>query len=233
MNNDDNVCDGLDSHATYVGSVILDCLGNASQKADLRIAKVLENGRGSNYDAYTAILDLADRHVQLINCSWGGKTDNKMLAFAMKYAAEHNSIVVCSSGNDGGAVAYPAKYSDTIAVSACDSDGKIADFSNTGSEITYCAPGVDIVVDGVENSRRIVSGTSFSAPAITSMSAISIMDNTKIYISFNHSDYNGYKFNRSELQPGDYTVSVFARYNSGEGPESSVGWSSSTTFVIK
>ncbi|MDD5872375.1 MAG: S8 family serine peptidase [Clostridia bacterium] len=485
VNNDDNVCDGLDSHATYVGSVILDCLGNASRKADLRIAKVLENGRGSSYDAYTAILDLADRHVQLINCSWGGKTDNKMLAFAMKYAAEHNSIVVCSSGNDGGAVAYPAKYSDTIAVSACDSDGKIADFSNTGSEITYCAPGVDIVVDGVENSRRIVSGTSFSAPAITSMSAISIMDNTKInsidklnrvltkmcdkssfsaqygngmpvykgsseqsptketqpatkatqsptretqpatkatqsptketqpatkatqsptketqpvtapvqtptqaptqtptqaptqapspsvgtitgvvrdtqsdssiyryrwhsyagasvykiyraylidsgsednlkyswvtniaantfeeripddikvnlvyyikivavdaggrtiaesepvksarylltienltasvksdavyisfdalanvdgydvnlknaktgeYISFNHSDYNGYKFNRSELQPGDYTVSVFARYNSGEGPESSVGWSSSTTFVIK
>lgn len=89
------------------------------------------------------------------------------------------------------------------------------------------------MVDGVENSRRIVSGTSFSAPAITSMSAISIMDNRKIYISFNHSDYNGYKFNRSELQPGDYTVSVFARYNSGEGPESSVGWSSSTTFVIK
>ena len=89
------------------------------------------------------------------------------------------------------------------------------------------------MVDGVENSRRIVSGTSFSAPAITSMSAISIMDNTKICISFNHSDYNGYKFNRSELQPGDYTVSVFARYNSGEGPESSVGWSSSTTFVIK
>lgn len=292
MNNDDNVCDGLDSHATYVGSVILDCLGNASRKADLRIAKVLENGRGSSYDAYTAILDLADRHVQLINCSWGGKTDNKMLAFAMKYAAEHNSIVVCSSGNDGGAVAYPAKYSDTIAVSACDSDGKIADFSNTGSEITYCAPGVDIVVDGVENSRRIVSGTSFSAQYgsedklkyswVTNIAANTfeerIPDDIKVnlvyyikivavdaggrtiaesepvksarylltienltasvksdavYISFNHSDYNGYKFNRSELQPGDYTVSVFARYNSGEGPESSVGWSSSTTFVIK
>lgn len=316
MNNDDNVCDGLDSHATYVGSVILDCLGNASRKADLRIAKVLENGRGSSYDAYTAILDLADRHVQLINCSWGGKTDNKMLAFAMKYAAEHNSIVVCSSGNDGGAVAYPAKYSDTIAVSACDSDGKIADFSNTGSEITYCAPGVDIVVDGVENSRRIVPGTSFSAQYgsegnlkyswVTNIAANTfeerIPDDIKVnlvyyikivavdaggrtiaesepvksarylltienltasvksdavyisfdalanvdgydvnlknaktgeYISFNHSDYNGYKFNRSELQPGDYTVSVFARYNSGEGPESSVGWSSSTTFVIK
>jgi hypothetical protein len=55
------------------------------------------------------------------------------------------ALVVASAGNDGTARPYfPAALPDVIAVGALDTDGR-ATFSNFGSWVDACTPGVDVV----------------------------------------------------------------------------------------
>jgi len=51
-------------------------------------------------------------------------------------------IVVGVTGNDGQAqVSYPGKFSSVNAVSATDPNGRLAKFSNYGSEVLFAALG--------------------------------------------------------------------------------------------
>jgi subtilisin family serine protease len=97
------------------------------------------------------------------------------------------ALVVASAGNDGTARPYfPAALPGVIAVGALDADGRAA-FSNFGSWVDACTPGVDVVstffthVDDrcpccgsvVQEYRGWArwSGTSFSAPKVAGVVA--------------------------------------------------------------
>ena len=92
------------------------------------------------------------------------------------------AVVVASAGNDGTARKYfPAALPGVIAVGALDADGRAA-FSNFGSWVDACTPGVDVVStfftdfdDRCQCCGSVVqefrgwaswSGTSFSAPKV-------------------------------------------------------------------
>lgn len=181
FNGDDSVFDGIDRHATMVGSVILDVIGDAAGNISLYNAKVLENGVGSSYDVYTALMSLTDKNVDIINMSFGGAQKNEMLAYALSEITKKGTVVVASSGNDSATeVSYPAAYDNVIAVSAIDEDKNIAYFSNTGSKVEFTAPGVDIVVNSVENQTAIASGTSFSSPAIAGYAALNMLEDANV-----------------------------------------------------
>ena len=89
-------------------------------------------------------------------------------------AYEKGIPISCAAGNQetGGIdvrYCYPANYSKTIAVSAIDSSGRLANYSNRGNGIDFAAPGTGIISADYKGNLtlRAMSGTSMAAPHIT------------------------------------------------------------------
>ncbi|MDI6099741.1 S8 family serine peptidase [Actinoplanes sp. NEAU-A12] len=91
---------------------------------------------------------------------------------AIAAAIRADAVVVAGSGNKSKNLTFgfPAAIPEVLAVGAIDRNGKVADFSVTGSKVGICAPGEDIVSadrndqyykgSGTSNSTAIVSGAA-------------------------------------------------------------------------
>ncbi len=108
---------------------------------------------------------------EVINVS-AGTAPSKELLDAVSTAAQNDSVIIASSGNEFNAsqIAYPAALSGVLAVGAIDQEGNIAHFSTSGKNLGICAPGVDIVTTALDNKYSKVQGTS-AATAIASGAA--------------------------------------------------------------
>ena len=180
VNDDNDVLDETDTHVTMVISTYLDIVGkDIAADTNILVGKCLENGKGSFYDLATAIMDMSSR-CDIINMSLGAGISSDVVEYAVNYAKEQECILICASGNESSDVSYPAAYEYSIAVSAIDANKNIAYFSNTGSKIEFTAPGVKIIVDDIEYTQSMVSGTSFSTPIITAVTELAMLDDSKI-----------------------------------------------------
>ena len=84
-------------------------------------------------------------------------------ADAIRYAQQHNVVVVAGVGNDGNAgIEYPAKLPGVVAVGAVDESLKVWDKSNFGEGVTLTAPGVKIAEADPSESNGYSSGTGTS-----------------------------------------------------------------------
>jgi len=87
----------------------------------------------------------SDNGADVLSNSWGGGPDSDTIHNAIIEAKNNGRngngcVIVFSSGNSGGAVSYPAKYTEVIAVGATDEDDIIWDYSNHGDELDVVAP---------------------------------------------------------------------------------------------
>src|SRR4029079_17703564 len=83
-------------------------------------------------------------------------------------ARRANVLVIAAVGNQASWVRYPAAYPSVVGVGAMDRRLGIASFSNTGAEVDFVAPGVDLVSTMVSGRGQIGSitfddGTSLPA----------------------------------------------------------------------
>ncbi|NQV98871.1 MAG: S8 family serine peptidase [Rhodospirillales bacterium] len=117
---------------------------------------------------------LAQAKVHAVNLSVAG-TDNKVLRLAFVKAQQRGMVLVAAAGNWGRAdkPAYPAAYSDVVAVTAVNGKRLIYSHANTGSYIDFAAPGVDIFT-AIPGGTRVMSGTSFASPYIAALMASEI-----------------------------------------------------------
>ncbi|WP_276301856.1 S8 family peptidase [Halorussus lipolyticus] len=136
-----------------------------------------ENGSGSTADIADAIMWAADEGADIINMSFGGGGYTETMKNAVSYAANQDCLMVCAAGNDGSStVSYPAAYSECMAISAVDSSENLASFSQYGSSVDLCAPGVDILSTTTETrgSYERFSGTSMATPVVSGVACLTL-----------------------------------------------------------
>ncbi|MFD4641331.1 S8 family serine peptidase [Lentzea sp. NPDC058436] len=156
-----------------LGTGTRDRLGHGTDVAELVVgvapeAKILPvKLNGNSVEANAAIRWAVDHGARVLNLSLGSSATGTFDE-SLRYAAEHDVVVVAAAGNAGTdtAVTAPANGFGVLAVSAVDGDGKFRpDVSVEGPEVALAAPGVEVTPD-----KR--SGTSFSAAIVSGAAAL-------------------------------------------------------------
>jgi subtilisin family serine protease len=173
-------------HCTHVAGIVA-ALDNeigvigVAPNADLYAVKVLDrSGSGWLSDIIDGFDWCTQNDIKVINMSFGSTVGNLLFEAAVKAVNLFGIIQVAAAGNEGGAVNYPAKYPEVIAVSAVDSGDSFAYWSNFGPEVDLAAPGVAINSTYKGGSYKVASGTSMSAPHVAGAVALKLQQNPSL-----------------------------------------------------
>lgn len=144
-------------------------LVGAAPGVSLHILKIFPKNGGALTSNIIRAIDWAiAQKLDVVSCSFGGETPSRLEEEAYARARRANVLVIAAVGNHASWVRYPAAYPSVVGVGAMDRTRRIASFSNTGAEVDFVAPGVDVVstmISGAGRVGRITldDGTSFPA----------------------------------------------------------------------
>ena len=158
-------------HGTMVAGVI----HRVAPAAKILPLKAFDgNGSGRISDVIRAIHYAVDQGVTAINMSFSLEEFSPELMRAVNYAADRGVACVASAGNDGlQALVYPAALGNTLGVASTTNADRLSTFSNFGRDlVTISAPGENVVTAYPGGGWALASGTSFSAPWISGITAI-------------------------------------------------------------
>ncbi|MEY7848329.1 S8 family serine peptidase [Natrarchaeobius sp. A-rgal3] len=167
-----------ENHGTLVAGIANGVTDNGTGHAGISNCSFLsaraldETGRGSLADIADAIQWSTDQGVDVINLSLGSSSDWHTLENACEYAVSRGCLLVAGAGNNGGRVLYPAAYDSVIAVSALDSNGRFASYSNRGSAIELAAPGSRVLSTDLNDRYSRASGTSMATPVVSGVAGL-------------------------------------------------------------
>jgi len=103
--------------------------------------------------------------IHAVNVSWGCSCELSSARAAIGQLRSIGVPVMVAAGNSAGAVESPAKYPESVAVSATNqSNTTLAPFSSRGPEVDIAAPGDGITVLSSGGCCWLGRGTSFAAP---------------------------------------------------------------------
>ncbi|TAN19738.1 MAG: peptidase S8 [Chitinophagaceae bacterium] len=183
-------------HATHVAGIIAAIRNNGigidgiTNHVLIMPVKVVPDGDERDKDVALGIRYAVDNGANIINMSFGKNysPQKKWVDDAVKYAEEHDVLLVHAAGNDGSnddsIPTYPnpffldGKRADNFitvgASSATDADGHLAaTFSNYGKKhVDLFAPGVNIYSTLPDNAYGTMSGTSMATPVVSGIAAL-------------------------------------------------------------
>lgn len=177
-----SVSDG-NGHGTHVAGIIKAKCNNGigiqgiAPECELYTANVLgPKGSGSIESVIEGIKWAISKKVDVINMSLGvtAKLPILPLKNVLDEAKAQGITIICAAGNENGPVSQPASYSCAIAVAAIDKNERRAYFSNKGSELDFCTPGVDIFSTYLNKGYALLSGTSMASPVLAGVAALII-----------------------------------------------------------
>lgn len=185
--NDDN------GHGSHVAGIIaasdndIGVIG-VGPAIDLYAIKAL-NASGSGYlsDIIEGIQWAIANNIRVINMSLGTTSDIQSFHDAVAAAKSAGTVTVAAAGNSGGAVIFPAAYSETIAVSATDQNNVLASWSSRGPAVDLSAPGVSIYSTYKGTGYATLSGTSMAAPHVAG--SVALVLNTPVGSYDANTDY--------------------------------------------
>lgn len=171
--------DDDNGHGTHVAGIV-GALSNAigvvgvAPAADLYAVKVLDrNGSGYLSWVIAGLNWAAQNGMQVANMSLGTSSYSATFEQAVKNAYAAGLVIVAAAGNaNGGAVGYPAKFAEVIAVSATTSSDTLASFSSVGPEVDFSAPGASIYSTYKGSTYKTLSGTSMASPHVAGTVAL-------------------------------------------------------------
>ncbi len=153
-------------HGTMVAGILAAMVPDA-QIMNLRAFD--DNGCADAFRIAKAIRYAVSNGAQVINMSFGITGESGQVKSALDQAAKANVLLVASAGNlNSSAGQAPASFSGVMGVAATDLLDKKAIFSNYGPNAFMDAPGVNIISAYPGGLYAILSGTSFSAPMVSS-----------------------------------------------------------------
>jgi subtilisin family serine protease len=177
------VLDTQNGHGSFVAGVV----HQVAPELVIDPGKVLDS-TGLGDDA-SVTRELLQNTAPVVNLSLGGYTEDDRPPVAMAEVVRRltrSRVVVAAAGNNGSDRPFwPAAFKGVLAVAAYDSRGgqpRPAKFSNHGTWVDVCAPGVDVVstfatfeqggTPGVTfKGFARWSGTSFAAPQVAALLA--------------------------------------------------------------
>ncbi|MFC4405510.1 S8 family serine peptidase [Haloarchaeobius iranensis] len=173
-----------ENHGTHVSGIAAATTDNGTGVAGMSDCTLLSvrvlggGGGGSLSDIADGIQWAADQGADIINMSLGGGGYSQTLKDAVSYALSNGTLPICAAGNSGQrGVAYPAKYSECVAVGALDQNENLASFSQYGPDLDVVAPGVDVLSTVPGGSYERLSGTSMACPATSGVAALGLSAN--------------------------------------------------------
>ena len=158
-------------HSTHVCGIIAadGKLLGVAPKTRLYVAKVTTDMGGQSDEAIAqGVLWAIDQRVDVVNISLGLQNYLPLTHEAIKKAYAKGISVVCAVGNTSDiiGVSSPARYPETIAVTAINQYGSRADFTSTGSEVEIAALGSNVYSTDLNGTYKMRSGTSMASPHI-------------------------------------------------------------------
>ena len=170
----DNPQTTVAGHGTFIAGLI------ALLAPDCRIMSVRAFPADGVSDAFTvaaAVKYSADHGANVINLSLGSSEPSELLQNAIVDAQARGITIVAAAGNDNdeSTPQFPSTLPDVMAVAAIELSSQKASFSNFGSHIDVCAPGVRLVSTFPghrEGDYARWSGTSFAAPLAAAEAAL-------------------------------------------------------------
>ena len=180
FHDDNDTMTDVDSHASFCTGIItannndIGIVGVAPKAKVLAIKVLGDEGWGYVDSVARGIEYAIEKKVDIINMSLGSEEPDELTEAAVKKAYAANIPIICASGNSGniGALDFPARYPETISVGALNDQNIRAEFSQTGTNLDFMAPGVDILSTVPINQYAVYSGTSFSSPWIAGVVAL-------------------------------------------------------------
>lgn len=192
---DEETQDRIDGHGTaasgIVGAVSNNTLGLSSTSYRNNI-KIMPIRFGlDTYSELEAISFAQENGAKVINASFGGAEYSQI---EKDFIDSFGGIFVAAAGNDGIDIdvtpSYPASYtsSNILSVAASDSEDALASFSNYGAiSVDVAAPGAAVrtTYNNATSSYVYASGTSFAAPAVSSLAAFLFSQDPELTVSEN------------------------------------------------
>ena len=112
-----------------------------------------KNGGALTSNVIRAVEWAIAQKLDVVSCSFGGETPSKLEEETYARARRANVLVIAAVGNHASWVRYPAAYPSVVGVGAMDRMHRIASFSNTGAEVDFVAPGVDVLSTMISGTR--------------------------------------------------------------------------------
>ncbi|OJJ21743.1 hypothetical protein BKI52_14675 [marine bacterium AO1-C] len=177
---DDTNPDDGNGHGTHVAGTIAaknngDGVVGVAYDATVVGVKVLgSNGSGSTSDIIDGVDYVAANASagDVANMSLGGGTSTA-LDNAVKNLGNQGVLVALAAGNESQNAnnVSPARtnHANVVTVSAMDINDNFASFSNYGSPVDYCAPGVSVNSTWRGGGYRSISGTSMASPHVAGL----------------------------------------------------------------
>ena len=171
---DDN---GHGTHVTGImvaGNNDIGMVGVCPKSKVIPIKVLDKDGDGDLSVVALGILKAIELGADMISLSLGAPCPLPGLLDAINKAAAVGIPTFCAGGNAGESteIYYPAAYKTTIAIGAIDEKFNRATFSNTGRNLDFMAPGVNILSTVPDNWYAIMSGTSMASPFVCGIAAL-------------------------------------------------------------
>ncbi|XXX76124.1 S8 family serine peptidase [Sorangium sp. So ce134] len=191
----------LDGHGTHCAGIVAAAARAGSTwghapAVELYALRVFggQDGGGYSSDIGDAVRWAVAAGCDVINMSLGSAQASGYLRQCIEEAIDAGVLCVAAAGNDGGPVAFPARFPGVVGVSAIGRQEFVPDdslhaeargdagtdtyffavFSNWGPEVDLCAPGVAITSTVPGQAFAAWDGTSMAAPHVAGIAALAL-----------------------------------------------------------